>query len=258
MSNPLANWWRIRKFSTALKKGNIHLAQELLEETQKSGARLSLLEKLFRDKLQSEKSSAQYEREVIVLREQISQASQTIEQLSTDKQQFEQFIADLRNQLRHKEQEVVLIQQQLQAHGQEIQGSRAQLRHKEQEVILTQQQLEASWQHIEALNEQLKQQEQEVISTQQQLAISEQRIEELSKQRNEMLAQQQTIEQFIKQNSSEAALVQQTLEECGQELTELRSKIRADYFLLQPNTKLVDFILNTFNLIEHDQNKLQW
>ncbi len=229
MSNLLANWWRSRQFSSALKKGNTHLAQELLEETQKAGARLSLLEKLFRDKLQSEQSSAQYEREVIVLREQISQASQTIEQLSTDKQQFEQVIADLRAQLRHKEQEVVLIQQQLQARGQEIQGLRDQLRHKEQEVVSIQQQLEASWQHIE----------------------------DLGKQRNEMLAQQQTIEQLIEQKQQSAALVQQKLEECGQELTELRSKIRADYFLLQPNTKLVEFILNVFNLIEQDQNKLQ-
>lgn len=201
MSNPLANWWRSRQFSTALKKGNIHLAQELLEETQKAGARLSILEKLFRDKLQSEQSSAQYEREVVVLREQISQASQTIEQLSTDKQQEEQFIAELRNQLRHKEQEVVSIQQQL----------------------------EASWQHIEALG----------------------------KQHNEMLAQQQTIEQLIEQKQQSAALVQQKLEECGQELTERRSKISSEYFLLQPNTKLVEFTLNVFNLIEQDQNKLQ-
>lgn len=141
MSNLLANWWRARQFSVALKKGNTHLAKELLEANQKVGARLSLLERVFRDKLQSEQSSAQYEREVVVLREQISQAAQALEELSRDRQQFEQSLANVRNQLRYKEQEIVSIQQQLQARGRETDS--------------IQQQLEARGQEIQALRNQL-------------------------------------------------------------------------------------------------------
>ncbi len=143
MSNLLVNWWRSRQFSAALKKGNTYLAQQLLEETQRAGVRLSLLERVFRDKLQSDKSSAQYEREVLVLRQQINQALQTIEELSTDKQQVEQFLADVRNQLRQKEQEVVSTQQQLEALG--------------RETNLIQQQLAARTQEIQALHNQLNQ-----------------------------------------------------------------------------------------------------
>ena len=157
MSNLIANWLRSRQFYTALKKGNTRLAQELLEETQKVGAKLSLLERVFKDKLHCEKSSAQYEREVLVLREQISQASQTIRELSRANQQVEQQRANVHNQLRQKEQKVVSTQQQLEAHEQEIQGLHNQLKQKEQKVFLTQQQLEAHEQEIEALRKQLNQ-----------------------------------------------------------------------------------------------------
>lgn len=184
MSNPLANWWRSRQFNTALKKGNTHLAQELLEENQRAGAKLSLLQRVFRDKIQLKQSLEQYEREVLVLREQISQASQTIENLSLDNQ-FEQLSADLRNQVRQKEQKLVSIQQQLQARGQEIQGLHDQLKQKEQEVVSTKQQLEvhgreidsiqqqlvARGQEIEALYNQLSQKEQEIASIQQHLTV---------------------------------------------------------------------------------------
>lgn len=72
MTNPFTNWLQSRKFSAALNQGNIQLAQELLEQKQRTGVRLLLLEKVFKDKLQSEQSSKQYEREVLVLRERIS------------------------------------------------------------------------------------------------------------------------------------------------------------------------------------------
>jgi hypothetical protein len=47
------------------------------------------------------------------LREQISEASQIIEELSIDKQQIEQSLVDRNVQLRHKDQEVASLQQQL-------------------------------------------------------------------------------------------------------------------------------------------------
>ena len=79
MSNPLTNWLQGRKFRAVLDQGNIQLAQELLKNKQKLGARLSLLEKVFRDKIKLEESSNNYEREVLFLRAQISQNSEVIE-----------------------------------------------------------------------------------------------------------------------------------------------------------------------------------
>jgi len=73
MSNPLTNWLQGRKFIAELNQNNIQVAQELLETKQRVGGRLSLLEKVFRDKIQSEESSKNYEREVLVLRSQTSQ-----------------------------------------------------------------------------------------------------------------------------------------------------------------------------------------
>lgn len=81
MSNSIANWWRTRQFQAALNTGNTRRAEQLLEEIQKSGARLSLPEKLFRDKLQSERSIAQYKREAATLSGQLRQASEKIAEL---------------------------------------------------------------------------------------------------------------------------------------------------------------------------------
>jgi hypothetical protein len=81
MSNPLANWWRSRQFSAALKQGNTRLAERLLQEIQNSGARLSCLEKLFKNKLQSEKELHAKNREAATLGKQLSQAFNKTEEL---------------------------------------------------------------------------------------------------------------------------------------------------------------------------------
>jgi len=183
MSNPLRNWWRSRQFHTALKQGNTNLAQDLLEETQRAGARLSLLERAFRDKLQSAQTSAQYKREVLILREQISEASQIIEELSIDKQQIEQSLVDRNVQLRHKDQEVASlqqqlsirgketdsIQQQLQIRSQENQGLRDQVKHKEQEIVSTQQQLDDNERETDSIQQQLAARNQEIKALRAQL-----------------------------------------------------------------------------------------
>ncbi|MEB3179966.1 MAG: photosystem II assembly protein, partial [Nostocaceae cyanobacterium] len=67
MSNPLGNWLRSRKLKSALQRGEVRLAQKLLQDIQKSGAKLSWLEKLFRDKLKAEDYQQQYKREVASL-----------------------------------------------------------------------------------------------------------------------------------------------------------------------------------------------
>ncbi|MEB3181863.1 MAG: photosystem II assembly protein, partial [Nostocaceae cyanobacterium] len=55
--------------------------QKLLQDIQKSGAKLSWLEKLFRDKLKAEDYQQQYKREVASLSERLREASQRIEEL---------------------------------------------------------------------------------------------------------------------------------------------------------------------------------
>ncbi|MCX7595370.1 MAG: hypothetical protein N2235_16740 [Fischerella sp.] len=54
MSNPIGNWWRSQQFKSALIKGYSRLAMQILQEIQKSGAKFSWLERLFRDKVQVE------------------------------------------------------------------------------------------------------------------------------------------------------------------------------------------------------------
>lgn len=81
MINPLINWWRSQQFSTALKQGNTRLAEQLLNDIQKSRSRLSSLEKLFQDKLQSDRSAYEHKKEAITLQKQLSQALQRIEEL---------------------------------------------------------------------------------------------------------------------------------------------------------------------------------
>ena len=81
MSNSIANWWRSRQFQAAINTGNTRRAEQILQEIQNSGARLSGPEKLFRDKLQSERSIAQYKREAATLSGQLRQASEKIAEL---------------------------------------------------------------------------------------------------------------------------------------------------------------------------------
>jgi hypothetical protein len=113
MIDLIDRWWRNYQFSNALKKGDLTLAQQLLLEIQKTGVGLTLLEKLFRDKLRHEEIINQNEREVVILREQIHQATQTIEELLRSKHHLERFLADLHPRLRDKKEEFVLIQQQI-------------------------------------------------------------------------------------------------------------------------------------------------
>jgi hypothetical protein len=73
----IVNWWRSQRFKFALKRGNIKLAIKLLQKIQESGAKLSWLEKLFREKQQCEQYSQQYKQEAqnlsIKLKESLNQ-----------------------------------------------------------------------------------------------------------------------------------------------------------------------------------------
>jgi hypothetical protein len=55
MSNLFINWWRSQQFKITLAAGNKEKSIQILQAIQKSGAKFSWLEKLFRDKLQLER-----------------------------------------------------------------------------------------------------------------------------------------------------------------------------------------------------------
>jgi len=74
MSNFIINWWRSRKFKSALQRGDTRSAVQILQEIQKSGASFSWLEKLFRDKLHLERNLQENQRETANLRKQITEA----------------------------------------------------------------------------------------------------------------------------------------------------------------------------------------
>ncbi|NET70387.1 MAG: photosystem II assembly protein [Sphaerospermopsis sp. SIO1G2] len=73
MSNILINWWRSQQFKLALRRGDTQSAIRILQKIQKSGARLSWLEKLFRDKLKLERNYLESKRENANLIKQISE-----------------------------------------------------------------------------------------------------------------------------------------------------------------------------------------
>lgn len=80
-SNFIINWWRSYQFRNALKKGDNRRAEQLLQELQKSGARLSWLEKLFKDKLQFEQTTRDYRQQIAAQYRQLSQFRQKLEDL---------------------------------------------------------------------------------------------------------------------------------------------------------------------------------
>lgn len=98
MNNKIANWWRSQQFKFAIMRGDTRLAVKLLQEIQKSGARFSWLEKLFRDKLQSEQSIHQYKQEVANLSSQIRKSFQEVENLK-QKTQFYPIDSELVNHI---------------------------------------------------------------------------------------------------------------------------------------------------------------
>lgn len=81
MTNPIANWWRSLQFCAALKQGNTRLAEQLLHKIHKSGAKLSWLEQLFKNKLVADKSLHACNQEFAGLTSQLKQALERIEEL---------------------------------------------------------------------------------------------------------------------------------------------------------------------------------
>ncbi|MFN6517829.1 MAG: photosystem II assembly protein [Nostoc sp. CreGUA01] len=92
MNNLIANWWRSQQFKSALRHGNTQRAVQLLQEIQKSDARFSWLERLFRDKLQLERSSKEDKREIVNLSKKITDSLKVNNNLLTPDEEFIKFI----------------------------------------------------------------------------------------------------------------------------------------------------------------------
>ncbi|HLO86148.1 MAG TPA: photosystem II assembly protein [Nostocaceae cyanobacterium] len=103
MNNPITNWWRSQQFKFAVQRGDTGRAIELLKAIQKSGAKFSWLEKLFRDKLQLERSALDYKREVVNIRKQITEISQESKKLLSPNQNFINYISQSFKFLQHDE-----------------------------------------------------------------------------------------------------------------------------------------------------------
>ncbi|AVH70290.1 photosystem II assembly protein [Nostoc sp. 'Lobaria pulmonaria (5183) cyanobiont'] len=104
MNNPIGNWWRSQQFKLSLKRGDIRRAAQLLQEIQKSGARFSWLEKLFRDKLQLERYSQEYKRQTQTLSKQLTEVSQEKDNLILiPDDNFVKYIYKVFNLIQHDE-----------------------------------------------------------------------------------------------------------------------------------------------------------
>ncbi len=84
MTNPLANWWRSYQFSSALKQGNEKRAKRILQQIEKAGVKLSWLEKLYQQKVETEKDLTFYQRELASVSNQLKRISRSSNILTPD------------------------------------------------------------------------------------------------------------------------------------------------------------------------------
>ena len=117
MNNLISKWWHSFQFKSALQQGNNREAVKFLRIIEKSGAKLSFLERVFRDKLQLENSTKQYKQEVAILGAKLNTALDELEQKPelavsvenqsnlklTSNQEFISFIYKTFNLIQHDE-----------------------------------------------------------------------------------------------------------------------------------------------------------
>ncbi|BAT55285.1 involved in functional assembly of photosystem II [Nostoc sp. NIES-3756] len=102
MSNVIANWWRSQQFKLAVSRGDNKNAVKILQEIQKSGAKFSWLEKLFRDKLRLERLSQESQDEIANLRQQLTVIPESKpDLLLTPSSDFIDFISQTFNLVQH-------------------------------------------------------------------------------------------------------------------------------------------------------------
>lgn len=120
MNNLITNLWQRFQFSIALRTGNIQLAKTLLESKQKAGLKLSILEKIFRDKLNLESRLNQNQKEILYLRQQFTQATHNLAEVYTSNQQLEQDLNQLNSKYIVNQQEITALHNQLKLQTKQI------------------------------------------------------------------------------------------------------------------------------------------
>ena len=84
MTNPLANWWRSYQFRSALKQGNQKRAKRILQQIEHAGVKLSWLEKLFQQTVETDKSLTFYQRELASVSHELNRISSSTNILTPD------------------------------------------------------------------------------------------------------------------------------------------------------------------------------
>ncbi|MBE9228028.1 photosystem II assembly protein [Phormidium sp. LEGE 05292] len=87
MINLIVNFWRSVKLCLALYQGNTTLAEKILHQIEQSGAKLTWIEQLFRDRLQSERNFRTYRQQIAAQHRQLNEFRQKLEDLELNTKQ---------------------------------------------------------------------------------------------------------------------------------------------------------------------------
>jgi hypothetical protein len=80
MINIIINWWRSQQFKLALRRGNTQKAVKILHDIQKSGARFSWVEKLFKEQIQLENILQNEQRQNKILQKKVAEVSHKLDE----------------------------------------------------------------------------------------------------------------------------------------------------------------------------------
>lgn len=102
MSNPIANWWRSQQFKLSVIRGDTRKSLQILHDIQKSGARFSWLEKLFRDRIKFERLCQEYKDNNKIINENLKEIPESKANLGLiPNKQFIDFVCKGFNLIKH-------------------------------------------------------------------------------------------------------------------------------------------------------------
>jgi hypothetical protein len=153
MNNFLAHWWKSYQFRSALKKGNTSLATQLLREIERSGVKLSYVEKLFQEQLRLKESLQDSEQELKVLRQKSQDLQNQQILLQETLQDSEQELKVLRKKSQDLQNQQILLQETLQNSEQELTVLRQKSQDLQNQQILLQETLQNSEQELTVLRQ---------------------------------------------------------------------------------------------------------
>ncbi len=81
MTNRIVTWWRSHRLNRAIAQGNTQFAEKLLQQLEKSDARLSLSAKLFKQRLNAERTCRHYRQQVNTLHQKLQHSHEKLKKL---------------------------------------------------------------------------------------------------------------------------------------------------------------------------------